>query len=125
MRLRNVKGSQESIASNEFVIQEPESLKGKWNEFFGNHNPIHIEIGMGKGKFLTQLATQNPNINYIGIEKYSSVLIRATQKRQEVDIQHLLLKKEQNWILRIYFLFDLKQNILMIYSQKMKSTECI
>lgn len=89
MRLRNVKGSRENIASNEFVIQEPESLKGKWNEFFGNNNPIHIEIGMGKGKFLTQLATQNPNINYIGIEKYSSVLIRAIEKRQEVDIQNL------------------------------------
>lgn len=89
MRLRNVKGSRETISSNEYVIQEPEKLKGNWKEFFGNDYPIHIEIGMGKGKFLTQLATQNPNINYIGIEKYSSVLVRAIEKRIELDIDNL------------------------------------
>ncbi len=89
MRLRNIKGSRETISSNEYVIHEPEKLKGAWKEFFGNDNPIHIEIGMGKGKFLTQLAIENPNINYIGIEKYSSVLIRAIEKRNELDIDNL------------------------------------
>ena len=89
MRLRNVRGSREAIAENPYVIQEPELQKGKWHTLFGNNNPIHIEIGMGKGKFITTLAQQNPNINYIGIEKYSSVLIRALEKRSEVDCDNL------------------------------------
>lgn len=91
MRLRNVKGSRETIANNEYVIQEPEKYKGNWKSVFGNDHPIHIEIGMGKGQFLMQLATNNPDINYIGIEKYSSVLVRAVQKRQEMDLKNLYL----------------------------------
>ena len=55
-------------------------MKGKWKEYFGNDHPIHIEVGMGKGRFITELAMKNPNINYIGIEKYSSVLVRALEK---------------------------------------------
>jgi tRNA (guanine-N7-)-methyltransferase len=89
MRLRNVRGSKEAIAVNEHVVHEPEQHKGKWNLLFGNSNPIHIEIGMGKGKFICQLAQENPNINYIGIEKYSSVLIRAIEKRKELEIENL------------------------------------
>ncbi len=89
MRLRNVKGSRELIAENKYVIEETE-MKGKWHEIFGNKNPIHIEIGMGKGKFITELAKRNPQINYIGIEKYSSVLVRAIEKREkEEDMQNL------------------------------------
>ena len=90
MRLRNVRGSREAIAESEFTINVPEEYKGKWRELFGNNNPIYIEIGMGKGKFITELAIRNPNINYIGIEKYSSVLIRAIEKRQELDINNLV-----------------------------------
>lgn len=89
MRLRNIKGSRESVAANEFVVHEPEKLKGSWNSLFGNNNPIHVEIGMGKGKFIMQLAASNPNINYIGIEKYSSVLLRALEKRGEVELTNL------------------------------------
>lgn len=90
MRLRNVPGSREAIAESEFTVNNPEECKGKWNELFGNDNPIRIEIGMGKGKFVTTLAQQNPNINYVGIEKYSSVLIRAIEKREELEIDNLL-----------------------------------
>lgn len=89
MRLRNIKGSREEIAASEFTINSPENYKGKWNEVFGNNNPIHIEVGMGKGKFITTLAQQNPDINYIGIEKYSSVLIRAIEKIKELEIDNL------------------------------------
>lgn len=89
MRLRNVSGSKEAIAANEYVIHEPEQLKGQWHTVFGNNNPIHIEIGMGKGQFITTLAMQNPNNNYIGIEKYSSVLIRAIEKREELECNNL------------------------------------
>lgn len=85
MRLRNVKGSREEIANNIFVVQEPEKYKGKWSEIFKNNNPIHVEIGMGKGKFIMELAKKNPDINYIGVEKFSSVLIRALQKRGELE----------------------------------------
>lgn len=83
MRLRNVKGSRELIASNQYVVHQKEDFKGRWKDFFGNDNPVHIEIGMGKGQFLMTLAEQNPNINYLGIEKYSSVLVRAVEKREQ------------------------------------------
>ena len=89
MRLRNIKGAEEFIASSEFVIQTPEEYKGKWKTFFGNDNPIHIEIGMGKGKFIHAMAEQNPEINYIGIEMYSSVLYRAIEKRQQTECSNL------------------------------------
>ena len=93
MRLRNVKGSRETIAANDYVMHLPEeyeSYKGRWKEFFGNENPIHIEIGMGKGQFIMELAKTNPDINYIGIEKYSSVLVRALEKRPELETKNLI-----------------------------------
>ena len=90
MRLRNVRGSREAIADSEFTVNEPEKQRGKWRELFGNDNPIYIEVGMGKGKFITTLAQNNPEINYIGIEKYSRVLIRALEKRRELEIDNLL-----------------------------------
>ena len=90
MRLRNVKGSRETIAANDYVIHDETAYKGSWQESFGNDHPIHIEIGMGKGKFLMELAAQNPDINYIGIEKYSSVLLRALEKQEEAKLPNLL-----------------------------------
>ncbi len=89
MRLRNIKGSRETVATNDYVVHEPEQYKGKWSSLFGNDNPIHVEIGMGKGKFIMELATTNPDINYIGIEKYSSVLLRALEKRKDVELANL------------------------------------
>ena len=89
MRLRNVPGAREAIADNVMAINEPTVLKGKWNEEFGNDNPIRIEIGMGKGKFITTLAQENPDINYVGIEKYSSVLIRAIERCQDIEVPNL------------------------------------
>ena len=81
MRLKNVPGSREVVASSRLVITEPFAHKGSWaRDVFGNDHPLHIEIGMGKGKFITELAVQNPGIDYVGIEKYSSVLIRAIEK---------------------------------------------
>lgn len=87
MRLRNIPGSREVIAESPFVVHDEESMKGKWREFFGNDNPIHIEIGMGKGTFIMESAKRNPDINYIGIEKYSSVLLRAIEKREQEQEQ--------------------------------------
>lgn len=90
MRLRNVKGSREEIQLSEYTVNEPEKYKGRWKEFFGNDNPVYIEVGMGKGKFITEMAQLHPEINFIGIEKYSSVLIRAIEKRKELEINNLM-----------------------------------
>ena len=79
MRLRNVPGAREVIAKSPMVVHEPEKIKGNWNKIFKNDHPLQIEIGMGKGKFLYEMAKKNPDINYVGIEKYSSVLLRALQ----------------------------------------------
>ena len=89
MRLRNVTGSREVIADSRFVVHEPMEHKGKWKEVFGNDRPVHIEIGMGKGRFMMDLAATNPEINYIGIEKYSTVLLRAIQKMEETELPNL------------------------------------
>ncbi len=89
MRLRNIRGSREAIAKSDYVIHEPQELKGKWHEVFGNDNPIHVEIGMGKGKFIVEMARLNPAINYIGIEKFSSVLVRGIQKLQQEPLPNL------------------------------------
>ena len=83
MRLRNIPGAEEAVSKSEFCIQDPVPLKGKWSDFLGNTNPIHIEVGMGKARFTMDLAALNPDINYIGIERYTSVLLRAVQKMDE------------------------------------------
>ena len=84
MRLRNITGCREMIADTPYVVDEDllPSCPGTWRERFGNDNPIRIEIGMGKGQFIHALAEQNPEVNYIGIEKYSAVLLRAVQKME-------------------------------------------
>ena len=83
MRLRNIPGADDVVQNSTFCIKNPNELKGKWHSIFENENPIHIEIGMGKGRFLMDLAALNPTINYIGIERYTSVLLRAVQKIEE------------------------------------------
>ena len=89
MRLRHIRGAEETIATSPYVIQEPELHKGSWNQVFGNDNPIQIEVGMGKGRFIMELAKQNPDINYIGIERYSSVLLRGLQKRAQLELNNI------------------------------------
>lgn len=89
MRLRNVRGSRETIAENSFALQEEEAIAGEWRSKLDTSKPLHIEIGMGKGKFIMELAGQNPDINYIGIEKYSSVLVRAIEKQNEELLPNL------------------------------------
>ncbi len=85
MRLRKVKGADMTVAESKYVIHDATAHKGSWNSVFGNNNPIHIEIGMGKGRFITTLAALNPDINYIGIERYDSVLVRALEKLDAME----------------------------------------
>ena len=86
MRLRNIPGSREAIAASEFVVHEDvmKDKRGCWNAVFGNEQPIYLEVGMGKGRFITELAIRHPDRNYVGIEKYSSVLLRALEKREQL-----------------------------------------
>ena len=80
MRLRNIPGADEVVSNSSYCIQEPVQLKGGWHEFLENDNPIHIEVGMGKGRFIMDLAALHPDINYIGIERYDSVIVRALER---------------------------------------------
>lgn len=89
MRLRNVKGANIEVQKSEYVIKNPLDYKGNFKKFFDNENPIYVEIGMGKGKFIIENAVKNPNINFIGIEKYNSVALRAIQKLENLNIPNL------------------------------------
>lgn len=80
MRLRNIPRAEGTIQNHKAVIKRPEDQKGCWKQVFGNDHPIHIEIGMGKGRFILNMAKKYPEINFIGIERYSSVLLRALEK---------------------------------------------
>ena len=91
MRLKNIKGAGEKVQSGKYIINNPKEYKGKWRSLFDNDNPIHIEIGMGKGKFIVEHALSNPNINYIGIEMYDSVILRAIEKTNELELDNLYL----------------------------------
>jgi len=91
MRLRNVTGSREMIAESRFVVRE-ETLKdcpGTWGQIFGNDRSIYVEIGMGKGQFIHTMAKEHPEINYVGVEKYSTVLLRAVQKMELEELPNL------------------------------------
>ena len=90
MRLRNVKNKDEILNGSKYLVKDYESNIGKWNELFGNDNPIFIEIGMGKGQFIIGNAIKYPNINFIGIEKYDSVLARSLPKIPE-GLNNLLI----------------------------------
>ena len=92
MRVRNRKGATELLEANsQYVILKPEEAKGKWHEIFGNDHPIHIEVGSGKGAFITGMAKQNPTINYIGIDIQKSVLSYALDKVLEADVPNIKL----------------------------------
>ncbi|MBR2678855.1 MAG: tRNA (guanosine(46)-N7)-methyltransferase TrmB [Bacilli bacterium] len=83
MRLRNVKNKDIIMNNSTYLVKNYYELKGKWSKYFNNNNPIYIEIGMGKGKFIIENAIKYPNINFIGIEKYDSVIAKALKKIPE------------------------------------------
>ena len=91
MRLKNIKGAKEKIKLSPYIIDNPEQFKGKYQKLFNNNNPVHLEIGMGKGDFIIEMAQKYPNINFIGIEKFDSVILRATQKLENIDLPNLKL----------------------------------
>ena len=104
MRLRKVKNALEKINSYpNIVIQNPTDYIGKWHSFFKNDNPIYLEIGMGKGKFIIEHARRNPNINYIGLEIAESVLVRAVEKLIDSPLENLILIHEDAFVLNTIF----------------------
>ena len=119
MRLRNIPGAKDAIEDSKYVVHDVQEKKGKWAEVFGNHNPVHIEVGMGKGRFIMTLAELYPDVNFIGIEMYDSVLLRALQKREEqegkilnnlffirMDARELPLVFEKGEVKKIYLNFS-------------------
>lgn len=93
MRLKHVKNADKVVENGVYYVKTPKEYKGRWNKFFDNDNPIYIEIGMGKGDFIIENAKLFPNINFIGIEMYDSVMIRAIQKSNELELSNLKLVK--------------------------------
>lgn len=116
MRLRSIPNAQEKLETHPKVVKDEKSYRGKWHEKFGNENPIHIEIGMGKGRFVSTLADRHPDINYIGFEKFTNVLVRALhnlddEKRENLyairmDVEEILEVFEEGEIDRIYLNFS-------------------
>ena len=101
MRLKNVPGSREKIADCEYVIKEP--CAGGWGSVFDNNNPLRIEIGMGKGAFITENARLFPQINFVGIEKYSSVLVRAVEKQEGLLLANVRFIRMEAEYIEEYF----------------------
>ena len=92
MRLKNVKGAKERINKSKYIIIEPINLD--LQKLFGNNNDVQLEIGTGKGDFLIEMARRNPNINFLGIEKYDSVLVRAIEKIDELELSNIYFIRE-------------------------------
>ena len=103
MRLRNIPGARDAIAASPWVVQKPEEQIGSWKELFEKDRPLHLEIGTGKGRFIMQLAGENPDINYIGIEKYSSVLLRCLEKQEELQLKNLVFIRGDAELINTYF----------------------
>ena len=102
MRLRNVKGANEIIESSKYIVKEYKDYRGNFKSIFGNDNPLRIEIGMGKGNFIIEMAKKYPNINFIGIEKFDSVIVRAIEKIDEEIPNLKLIRMDANEITEVF-----------------------
>lgn len=114
MRVRNKAWAPEELETNKHMIHDPESCKGRWHEVFGNNNPIHVEIGCGKGRFVSQMALAHQDINYVGIERQTTVIAIAARRIEEeqknifltqVDVENLESYFEVGEIDRLYINF--------------------
>mgnify|MGYP005776875287 CR=1 FL=1 len=116
MRLRHIPGAEEAIAESPYVVQEPRQYRGRFRDLFGNENPIRIEVGMGKGRFIMEMAQTHPEMNFIGVKRYSSVLLRGLQKSAEIDLPNIYFMRvdakdladifEKGEVSRIYLNFS-------------------
>ena len=98
MRLRHIPGAAQMIEENPHVVHGAKEKKGTWQQIFGNDHPIRIEVGMGKGQFILEQASRNPDVNFVGIEKYSTVLLKAIRKnRWNCPISISYVRMPENW----------------------------
>lgn len=117
MRLRNKPWANDYIKDHpQYVLQNPEALKGNWQQIFGNNHPIHIEIGMGKGQFIVESARMNPDINFVGIERQSSVIVTALEKQVEADLPNLKFLHENGQELTDFFAEGEVERIYLTFS---------
>ena len=91
MRLKHIKNAENLIYESSYLVKNPSEYKGKWKQLFNNNNPIEIEIGTGKGKYIISLAIDNPNINFIGVEKYATPLLGAIKRLEGINLPNLKL----------------------------------
>ncbi|MBR1417026.1 MAG: tRNA (guanosine(46)-N7)-methyltransferase TrmB [Bacilli bacterium] len=91
MRIRNLKNTDEIVNNSKYLIKNPKDYKGNYKKIFNNNNPIHLEIGMGKGDFIINMALVNPKINFIGIELHTNVIARACKKLENLELPNLRL----------------------------------
>ncbi len=112
MRLKNIKGAKEYIEKSPYIIDNPEKYRGKYNTLFDNNNELHLEIGMGKGNFIIEMAKKYPKINFIGIEMFDSVILRAVQKLENENLPNLKLIRYD--ATNIEKLFDKEINTLYL-----------
>lgn len=103
MRLKKIKNALSYIEESKYFIKDPKAHKNKFNKIFGNKNPIYLEIGMGKGDFIIENAIRNPHINYIGFEKYDSVLLRAIEKMKDKELKNIRFINEDAFLINEIF----------------------
>lgn len=104
MRLRHVRGGRSILEAHPtHMILDPALHRGRWRALFGNENPLQLEIGMGKGQFVTGMALQHPEVNFIGMEKFDSVAVRALQRQLEDPLPNVKLVRACASALEIYF----------------------
>lgn len=104
MRLRNKPWAKDKIQQYpQYVISAPEQLKGKWGSAYEKDQPLHIEIGTGKGRFVTEMARANPNINYLGVELQESVIVSALDRLIEAELPNVKLLNADAVNLPLYF----------------------
>lgn len=104
MRLRNVKGASLKVENSSYIVLDYKEYRGKYSTLFNNNNPIHVEIGMGKGNFIIEKAKKFPDINFIGIEKYDSVIVRAIEKIDNLELSNLrLIRMDASDIESVFF----------------------
>lgn len=103
MRLKNIPGAMEKVDNSSFLIKNPSQYKGSFNKIFNNDNPIHLEIGIGRGNFIYNMALKNPDINFIGIEKYDSVMVKVVERLDKNGLDNLrLIKMDATYINDIF-----------------------
>jgi len=117
MRLRNVKNASEQLAFHpDWMILDPENHQGKWKILFGNDHPLYLEIGCGKGRFLMEMARAHPNLNFLGIEKFDSVILRALQKVLSEPLPNIRLIRADAVDLEKMFLLGEIERIYLHFS---------